>query len=770
MTMRSILGSLAAAARPRVLPTLMAGLLACLPQESATAAAAVPEMASATPLKTQAGVAGATRTHTYTLKQLGALSPLQLRGIDGIYGVPFSVRADEVVTGATLRLSYAYSPALLPDLSHINVVVNGEVSSSIPVPREQGGTNLRRDIPIPPRLITEFNRLNLQLIGHYTMECEDPAHSSLWTNISNASELELTVTRIALENDLALLPQPFFDRRDIRPLNLPFIFAAAPGNAVLEAAGVLSSWFGALASYRGATFPVAQNVLPDRGNAIVMATANERVAGVTWPQVQGPTVAVTTNPNDPYGKLLLVLGRDAAELKTAATALAVGAPTLSGQTATITWIEQLKPRRPYDAPNWLHADRPVKFGELADTAALNVSGYSPDLIRVTFRMPPDLFGWREKGIPVDLKYRYTPRANPDKSTLNININGRFLRSEPLLAIRHDATSRVDRLLDKVMPDGTVPAHARFQIPVFMLPAQSQMQFHYYYDYIKQGECKDVVLDNVRGTIEPDSTIDISHFSHFLAMPDLAAFSNSGFPFTRMADLSDTAVVLPDSPTQADYSTYLTVLGRLGDSTGYPATGVAVASARQAQALDDKDLLVIASGGRQPLLQQWAQYMPVSLDGNAKRFSLSDKVYQLFSWRDSDSRTNAQPTRQSLAFNSASSDAVIAGFESPLSSGRSVVLISANQPAGLHQAMRALLDPDLVKSIQGSAVVIREQQVDSLAADQTYFVGSLNPLLYVQWYLANHPLLLALLGILAALLLAVILFLSLRARAKRRLTL
>jgi hypothetical protein len=40
---------------------------------------------------------------------------------------------------------------------------------------------------------------------------------------------------------------------------------------------------------------------------------------------------------------------------------------------------------------------------------LNVSGYSPDLIRVNFHLPPDLFGWRNKGIPIDLKYRYTPR-------------------------------------------------------------------------------------------------------------------------------------------------------------------------------------------------------------------------------------------------------------------------------------------------------------------------------------------------------------------------
>ncbi|MBN8905553.1 MAG: cellulose biosynthesis cyclic di-GMP-binding regulatory protein BcsB [Rhodospirillales bacterium] len=51
---------------------------------------------------------------------------------------------------------------------------------------------------------------------------------------------------------------------------------------------------------------------------------------------------------------------------------------------------------------------------------------------------------------------------------------------------------------------------------------------------------------------------------------------SGFPFTRMADLSQTAIILPDSAGTAEYSAYLGVLGRLSESTGYPALNVTVA--------------------------------------------------------------------------------------------------------------------------------------------------------------------------------------------------
>jgi hypothetical protein len=50
-------------------------------------------------------------------------------------------------------------------------------------------------------------------------------------------------------------------------------------------------------------------------------------------------------------------------------------------------------------------------------------------------------------------------------------------------------------------------------------------------------------------IGDDSTIDFSKYYHFLAMPDLRAFANAGFPFSRMADLSESIVVMPKAPTK-----------------------------------------------------------------------------------------------------------------------------------------------------------------------------------------------------------------------------
>jgi hypothetical protein len=484
-------------------------------------------------------------------------------------------------------------------------------------------------------------------------------------------------------------------------------------------------------------------VLPERGNAIVLVPGGAALPGVTVPAQQGAGVAVIDNPNDPTGKLLLVTGADAKELKAAAIALTLGSSTLTGQAASVTGPQNIAPRQPYDAPNWLRSDRPVKFGELAEAANLSVSGYTPDLIRINFRTPPDLFGWRSRGIPVDLRYRYTGRPAPDKSTLNVSVNDRFLHAEPLRATSHDSPGMLDRLIGRVigniMPqDGMVPSRLAFDVPLFALPSHSQLQFHYYYDYVRRGECKDVVLDNVRGSIDPDSTIDISGLPHFMAMPDLAAFSNSGFPFTRLADLADTAVVLPESPTADDYAAYLTLMGRMGESTGYPATAVTVARADQLGQLANKDLLVIASGDKQALPAEWARSLPTA---------------------------SANPQ---LGIHSPGVSALMAGFESPLASGRSVVLIEAEQPSGLRDMLAALADVDRVKRFQGSAVLVRGKEVDSLAARQTYHVGHLNPITYARWMLSNHPLMLALAGIVAAGLFAVLLYLALRAQARKRL--
>lgn len=707
--------------------------------------------------------------YSLTLKQLGRRDTMNLQGVEASDSVNFDIRADEVVKGAQLLLKYSYSPALLADLSQINVLVNDEVAASLPLPKEGAGIQQEKLVQIPAHLITEFNRLSLQFIGHYTMSCEDPLHSSLWAKISNSSELKVQVQPIVLKDDLSVLPLPFFDKRDARQVSLPFVFASAPDNAALEAAGALSSWVGGLASYRGATFPTTLGEIPAKGNAIVLVQSTQAVDvhGVAVPEPKGPTLTLITNPNDPNGKLLIVSGRDGAELKRAATAVVLGNPVLTGNSVVITRLDTLAPRSPYDAPNWLPSNRPVRLGELVELKKLNVSGYNPGPISVDLRLPPDLFNWREEGVPLNVKYRYTPQQVSTNSSLLIGLNDQFMKSVALPSVSNLGGGQ--SLLDQLKKDETLPREVTTLLPISSASPKSKLQLRFMYDYIKEGECRDIIVDNMRGAIDPDSSLDLSSYQHFIAMPNLGVFNDSGFPFTRLADLSESAVVMPDNVGTDELSAYLTVMGRFGESTGYPATAVKVVQAKDVQSVADKDLLVLATGGNQPLLQQWQQYLPATSDGLQHHFLLSDLPRYVRSWISPDAAANQHTANAGITFSGLSNSTWFAGFQSPLKAGRSVVLIASNQPQGLLEATSALIGGDDYKdSIQGSLAVVQGTQISSLVADQQYHVGDLNYFKFMQWQLSQNLGWMLAITFLGLLVLTCLIYLALRARAKRRL--
>jgi hypothetical protein len=681
--------------------------------------------------------------------------------------VPFSIPADEVVTAVKLKLDFSYSPSLLTNLSHLKIYLNGEVAQTVPLPKDQAGAAMIREINIDPRLVSDFNRLSVQFIGHYTLDCEDPFHSSLWLNVSNMSSVQFTVTPLSVVNDLALLPVPFFDRRDGRRLERPFVFGASPSVATLEAAGIVASYFGDLASYRGAWFPAHLNKLPN-DNVVLFATSDDRPQGlVDLPPINGPTISVIPHPADAKYKILLVMGRDAAELRTAATTLGLGRSALAGQTVSNAKLDGLKARVPYDAPRWLPSDRPVKFGELATHEDLNVRGLVPDLVRVNLITPPDLFAWHSKGVPLDLKYRYTPRPRPDKSNMNVLVNQNYITSYPLLAYPGSEApdSALTNFISKLTPGELLPGEAQFNLPVSQLRARSQMQFHFSFDYPKEGACRDVVLDNVRAAIDPDSQIDISSFPHYLKMPDMSAFANTGFPFTRMADLSESAVVMPDNYSAGDIGTYLTLMGRMGESTGLPVYGVTVARSADVQNVANKDIMLIGGPSNQPLLKTWAKSMPFSVDGDSRTFSLSDMKHKLVPWYDAP-KGEFLPVAN-LTANTLAKDAVLFGFESPLQHGRTVVAITSDRTTGQADVLNALMDSDVVPKIQGGISVIRGKDVDAMETASAYYVGSLPPLLAIRWALSNNPWIAAVLIVLIAIALAGVLYTLLRRQAMTR---
>ncbi|KVV57100.1 cellulose synthase [Burkholderia territorii] len=752
--------ALSAAPMPAASASAPAGSPAVAVPASSTAAAA--------PLATAPSAAGTasaglpTTTVHLPFASLGAFDPVHLRGADDARTINAGVRLDRVVTGARLRLTYAYSPSLVFPMSHLKVSMNGEVVATVPFDATRAGRTVTQDIPIDPRYFSDFNQIGLRLIAHYTLDhCEDPSSSALWADVSPTSELILDESPVRLPNDLALLPAPFFDRRDNGLLRLPFVLPASADSATLRSAGVLASWFGALADYRQARFPVA-TTLPADDQAVVVGTAATLPAGLALPSIDGPLLAVADNPAAPGRKLLIVTGRTAAEVDDAVAALVLGRAALSGPAATVAHVDLGAPRKPYDAPRWLPVNRPIAFRELvSDPRELEVRGTSPDAIRLNLRVPADLHSWNGSGVPITLRYRYTAPTVQDNSTLAVEINDQLVKSYRLgPAHAEDARGRMQLPLLSV-PEGRVTSDV--DIPAFRVGSGNQLQFRFTLDSQKTGLCSSTATEPQRAAIDPDSTIDFSHFVHYAQLPNLAFFANSGFPFTRFADLSQTAVVMPDRPSPQELEAYLTMLGHMGQWTGFPALRVQIARPGDVAALaGGKDLLVIDGSPASPLLSRWHAALPLSIDrqagAGATRVAFSVKER----WRNgvgvADGGAHIEQT---------GSLAALAGFELPGSHGRSVVALTATDQARLADLLDVFEKPGLVSQLQGDLALVRPGQVDSLRVGEPYVVG------FVPWYArvwthaARHPVVLGVVGVVAGLLLALGVFSVLQRIAARR---
>lgn len=686
-----------------------------------------------------------------------------LRGSNPNGGVEFGMRSDEVVSKALLNLTYTPSPSLQPVTSQLKVYLNEELMGVLPVTKEQLGKKVTAQVPVDPLYITDFNRVRLEFVGQYRDVCENPSNNTIWLDVGRNSSLDLTYQSLKVRNDLSHFPVPFFDARDNRALKLPMVFAGSPDLQQQQAAAIIASWFGAKSGWRGQTFPVLYNALPDR-NAIVFATNDHRPDFLReHPPVTAPTIEMIDHPNNPYMKLLVVFGRDDKDLLKAAQGIAAGNILFRGNSVTVNEVKPLLARVPYDAPNWVRTDRPVTFGELKTyEQQLQSTGLEPASINLSLNLPPDLYLLRSTGIDMDLKYRYTMPAVKDSSRMDISLNNQFLQSFSL-----NSSQDINKLMMRLpVLQGLLDGKNDVSIPALRLGAMNQLRFDFQYSNPMPGGTIDscVTFQPVQNhvVLGDDSTIDFSHYYHFLPMPDLRTFANAGFPFTRMADLSDTTIVMPKKPSEEQFSTLLNTVAVIGGQSGLAGTNMTITDDGSQIANKDADLLLIGS-------------IPQSLKDDKKVDLLVDATQSWVKtpvrhndlpsiYVDEDDRTASIQTEVS----SSGPMAAIVGFESPYHKQRSVVALLADSDKGYSLLNDALNDSGKRAAMFGSVSVIRESGVNSLRVGDVYYVGHLPWFERVWFALSNHPVLLAIFAAISIVLLAWVLWRLLRIISRRRL--
>ncbi len=771
-----------------VVPLLL--MLAVLPGlgMKARAQVAPPALTAGVPPTTQtSGVDGGvpvravpagTFDNIFTLADVGPAETIVLRGVDAYHSVYFSVPQTQIVKTATLKLHYHFSPGLLPALSHLKVSINGTLFATLPVVNgpsvpvqdnadgktpaqsavvvsNENSAVMEATLSMPAEMLVHDNELTFEFIGHYTLQCEDPSHTTLWGHVDSNSSIELAGSLLPLQNDLKLLPLPFYDGAVNLHPSVPLVFLSQPSAKGMQAAGIVSSWFGVLTDYHAVRFPVTFGSIP-QGNAIVFAeSASQLPASLGISASSGPTIAMRTNPYDPYSKILVLVGDTPEDLLTAAKVLTLQRDQLAGDIQTVRLAQDVKRRQPDDAPRWMSTDPKhiVTLGDIAQQGDLQGDSSVP--ITVYARLPPDLYYGARQNLAFQMNYRYNAIPLANESTLQVYQNGAYVSSTPM---PHTDKASVD--LRTVIP-----------IPVVdMRPFSNSLMMRFIFQIAKKGRCLDTAPMNLQGAVRKSSYLDISDIPHWTQMPNLEIFANAGYPFTRMADLSDTAVVLPDTPTPEELELYLTLMGHFGAQTGYPVLNVTVTNADGIKNDSSKDYLMLGTvDDMSGAIAKVGEGLPVKIQNGGLKIEDTTGFFTAIqnAWWIVPSSDRVESGKLETA--GELPEALVEGIEWPRGSSKSVVMIALRDKSVVPNFLSVFLKTSQSSDISGSVSVLKGARFASYRiGNDVYHVGSLSPLIQIQILFSQFPWLPVIAAVLACFLMAVLLRAMLRRRARRRL--
>ena len=697
-----------------------------------------------------------TAARIITLREMGQPDGLLLRGDGSQAGVSFALRSDRLATAARLRLKIRFSTALVAQRSALQVDLNGRVLTSVPLSGRGGEAEV--EIEIPPAQLITANRLNFRLQGVVDAQCHNPLDVDIWAQVEPASELYAALLQLPIANDLRVFPRPFADSHTADQQSLSVVFPEAPDADTVHAAAILASWFGAQADFRGVRFDVNMGRLPS-GHALVFSTDEAPLPGLEMPAHQAPGITMMDHPTAAPYKLLVLHAPDSEGLIEAARFLAFRSDEMEG---TFAEAQPVTPgeRQAYDAPRWVAARAPLPLAGLTSPGALRVSGIYPGLIDISFRAAPNLFMWPGETIPLHIFYRFPEGAwlDEERSYLDVALNGEHLASLPVNR-RGVLEQAAGALGFNIRQEQAIVHVAPEQIH-----GQNRLSFYFNQHYQPPTVCNPSLPTDVVSEIDATSYLDLSRAHYHTTLPELSHFVAAGYPFTRYADLSRTALVLPAQPDRATLAAALQALGRIGSATGLPAHNVAVAlGAPMLSQMRERHLLVISPLDEPVVAAALGDGRLSVRDGRlrVRRIDTRDRLYNLLRGDWLQERRAAD-----RALTSRTDAAGLFSQRSPFDAQRYVVLIGATDSAHLPPLVTRLGEDAVGAAARGDMVLLDQQQgVYSYRFGPRYIFGDMSVLGRLQWFFNTRPLIV--LAVMAGILLLLVWLMYPRFQARER---
>lgn len=500
-------------------------------------------------------------------RDLHLASDITMNGVHAVETLRFTVPESwKLSADARLTLDITPSPALLLALSSLNVDVNGTGVAAVAYPAAGGGT-VQLTVDIPRSVLRGYNTLTLTATQHYTTECEDPFHPSLWVRISNRSTIAFWRSVTPVVPSLDRYPYPLFDPRGYGPVELTLVVPESLTPELTEAIGRIAVAFGRFADYRGVRFQTPVARVEDARTAAVVVTrldgssildaslASERL-------VEGGVVAVRANPANRSLPVLVLAGYSDASILQAALAASTTArlQALAGGVARVDRVAEGAPPPPAKQGEPPHrASYPLSAVGFADAT---VRGFYAVPISIPLALSGDAHA-KPSGGSFEAVYAYPPGLDGRLSRMEVALDGVTLRSVRL----EDAA-------------GAERAVATIRIPGELVRPDSVLQVVFQLYPLDFNACERISDRPLWATLFADSTLELP-LDHFAQLPALESLKHRFWPFNAETSDTPTEILLPANPTPTDLSAAAQLAALIGSrsrAASWPVTLVSGSTA------------------------------------------------------------------------------------------------------------------------------------------------------------------------------------------------
>jgi len=635
------------------------------------------------------------------------------------------------VTRATAEIHYTASLALESESSQIVFLINGSPFALIRLASNEPDMRAKLNIPVQ-YLNNDYNSLSFR-VTHATSVtgCDAPCSPDKFTHINLAdSYIELEYEEKPVPLELSSIAGFLFDPKNLPEGRVNLITEDQSAES-LSNAGIVASGIARRYDYRKVVFSVSDEPRPGMDNIVigrvdfVRALLSERAMSLGDPQggyLKIFPLVVDIGELDPTHALIAVTGRQHDHVKLAAATFANLSVNFPGSQELDSFEFQIPEIPAYAGREVLQANKAYDFKTL-NFPTTTFQGLNPFGKTITFRLPADFLIKQNLAAKVKLNFAYGAGARGD-SALNIVVNEKAVRAI--------------RLSDE---DGGYFKNYEVDIPTFLFkPGRNEIEFAMEL-HPASSECP-LLTGNLFLTMFETSTLSFPDMPHFVEMPKLELFMLNGFPFTRWPDGYESLIYIPDPAPEA-VAAALNLIGLMTQKNGFPLMEMRIVTAPPTGWTGD--MLVLARPEQLPEDMQRNSPLAATERSNVPYPIVRD-------WAGS--YTFAHSTQTGKL---ADRQGMMLEFESPYQTGRSILLVGAENPRTLFDLSVALLEPEIQAQIKGGTTLLDlgtqyvKPRLSSIRAERSYTTGKGEEISALESFLYTRPL--AFYGLLGALVLA-----------------